>query len=71
MQSEEGGRFFQNENSYRVIQVEGEVAIEDNQVWVSVREIKSLLTSSDLTSIQLRCIASMVLDLLNPESGLV
>lgn len=66
IQSEEGGRFLQNENRYQLIQVDKDIDIDDNQIWVSVAEFKTLLATSNLVSIQLRCIASLLLSTLNP-----
>ncbi|MEM7761919.1 MAG: NDP-hexose 2,3-dehydratase family protein, partial [Cyanobacteria bacterium P01_A01_bin.40] len=66
IQSEEGGRFLQNENRYQLIQVDEDIDIDDNQIWVSVPEFKTLLATSNLVSIQLRCIASLLLPTLNP-----
>ena len=67
-QSEEGGRFFQNESLYRVFMVAGDNDIEPQQRWVSAEILKSILKSSNRASLQLRCIVSLILDLLNPNS---
>lgn len=68
LQTDEGGRFFQTESFYQVILVEDEIAITPQQQWVTAETLKSILKSSCRASIQLRCIASLVLDLLNPCS---
>lgn len=57
---DEGGRFFQDTNSYEVIEVGGGTAPVDG-VWVSVAELKFLLGQSQVSSIQLRAISSMLL----------
>jgi len=57
---DEGGRFFQDTNIYEVIEVGGEAG-PDNGVWVTVSELKFLLARSQVCSIQLRAISSMLL----------
>lgn len=66
LQSEEGGRFLENENRYQLIQVHEEVDLGDEYIWVNVSELKTLLSTSNMVSIQLRCIASLLLPSLNP-----
>ena len=68
VQSEEGGRFFENENRYQLIQVQPDVEIGHDHIWVNVAEFKTLLATSNMVSIQLRSIASLVLPVLNPLS---
>jgi oxidase EvaA len=68
IQSEEGGRFFKNENEYSIIEVDDNYLKKENQIWVSVNEFKQILSSSNQCSIQLRCISSLVVDVLNPNS---
>ena len=67
LQSEEGGRFLENENRYRLIQVQPNVDIDRDQVWVNAAEFKTILSTSNMVSIQLRAIASLVLPSLNPS----
>ena len=57
---DEGGRFFQDSNIYEVIEVSGEAGPDDG-VWVTVSELKFLLAQSQVCSIQLRAISSMLL----------
>ena len=66
IQSEEGGRFYQNENIYQIILVDSSVEIGDEQFWISADTLKGLLKSSNKVSIQLRCIASLILKDINP-----
>ncbi|MEM7761489.1 MAG: NDP-hexose 2,3-dehydratase family protein [Cyanobacteria bacterium P01_A01_bin.40] len=66
IQSEEGGRFMQNENRYQLIQVDEDIEIDDDHIWLGVPEFKTLLATSNMVSIQLRCIASFLLPTLNP-----
>ncbi len=64
--SDEGGRFYRNENICQVILVANDIDTEPHQVWVTVDSLKSILKSSNTVSIQLRCIISLVLDKINP-----
>ena len=66
LQSDEGGRFIQHENLYQLIQTSGKLPIEDYQYWVSAHTLKKLLSTSNIVSFQLRCIASLLLKVLNP-----
>lgn len=66
IQSEEGGRFFENENRYQLIQVTPDIDIDQDHIWVNVAEFKTLLATSNLVSIQLRAMASLILSTLNP-----
>ena len=67
LQSEEGGRFLENENRYQLIQVQTNVEIGHDQIWVNAAEFKTVLSTSNMVSIQLRAIASLVLPSLNPS----
>jgi oxidase EvaA len=67
-QSEEGGRFYQNESIYRVILTADDIDTAPRQRWVTARSLKSILKSSNRASLQLRCIASLILDMINPNS---
>ena len=65
IQSEEGGRFYQNENIYQIILVDRSVESGDEQFWISGDTLKGLLKSSNKVSIQLRCVASLILKDIN------
>jgi oxidase EvaA len=67
-QSEEGGRFYKNESIYRVILIADNIEPKPHQKWVTAETLKSILKSSSSASLQLRCIASLVLDVINPDS---
>ena len=67
VQSEEGGRFYKNENVYQVLLVDETIEIKPYQKWIAVDDFKSILKSSCNASLQLRCIASLVLNMLNPN----
>lgn len=68
IQSDEGGRFIQHESVYQLILITGEVEIGGHQFWVSAHTLKKLLSTSNFVSFQLRCIASLVIDRLNPSA---
>ncbi len=66
IQSEEGGRFYLNENLYQVILVDRGFVGNKDQFWISLAHLKELLKTSNKVSIQLRCIASLILKIINP-----
>ena len=66
IQSEEGGRFYLNENIYQIILVDSSLEVEGDRFWISVDTLKGLLKTSNKVSIQLRCIASLILKNINP-----
>jgi len=68
IQCEEGGRFYKNENTYQVILIVNDIDTEPHQKWVTSDTLKSILKSSCRASFQLRCIASLVLDVINPNT---
>lgn len=68
IQSEEGGRFYKNENIYKVIQIKDEIEKDADQYWVNLYTLKSILKSSNRASFQLRCVASLVMDKLNSQT---
>lgn len=65
-QSDEGGRFYKHENVYRVVEIGQPVGITENQEWIAISELKSLLKMSNVASFQLRCVASVLLQHLHP-----
>ncbi len=65
-QSDEGGRFYKNEILNRVVLIQNEIALKDNQYWVSMSGLKNILQMSNIASIQLRGISSVLLNYLNP-----
>lgn len=64
--SEEGGRFYKDENSYQIRMISDEMIIEGNQRWVTIGTLKQILKSSNVASIQLRVISSLLMKELNP-----
>jgi oxidase EvaA len=67
VQSEEGGRFYKNENKYFHIEVTSNFNVKENQYWISGEELRVILKTSNKVSIQLRCACSLVLDKLYPS----
>ncbi|MCU0334927.1 MAG: NDP-hexose 2,3-dehydratase family protein [Chitinophagaceae bacterium] len=66
-QCDEGGRFYSMESRYEVRWVAAdEVVPMPNQCWLNTAAVKQLLASSNRCSIQFRCVASLLLDELNP-----
>ncbi len=65
IQSEEGGRFYKNESVFKVIEIGNEIPISNNQRWITLPELRSVLKTSCFASYQLRCIASLILNMLN------
>jgi oxidase EvaA len=61
-ESDEGGRFFRDASCYELVRVDdaGEIKAHDGE-WVNVNELKLLLRTSNLCTIQLRGIASQLL----------
>ena len=68
VQSEEGGRFYKNENIYKVISIDNDIDLQPHHRWVNINTLKSILKSSNRASFQLRCIVSLVLDVINPHT---
>ena len=66
IQSEEGGRFYKDENRYRVLEVGPDYAPNEHQHWVNAATLKAVLKSSGRPSIQLRCAAALLVGRLNP-----
>ncbi|MDN3205572.1 NDP-hexose 2,3-dehydratase family protein [Algoriphagus sediminis] len=67
IQCDEGGRFFRNNSTYQVIQVEKKVP-DTKGIWITSLELRAYLNASNICSFQLRCISSLVLHLLHPLS---
>lgn len=68
-QCDEGGRFFQNEVHYHLIEVYSEQDIDkkENQSWISVEQLVGILKASNSCSFELRCISSLALDKIHPN----
>ena len=61
MESDEGGRFLSDTSCYEIVQVTHDHATGAGESWVNVAELKWFLAHSNLCSIQLRGLASMLL----------
>lgn len=61
VESDEGGRFFQDATHYQLVWLEEGCDIDEKGYWVSVAELKALLRISNTVSIQLRALASLLL----------
>jgi len=64
-QSDEGGRFYKNETLNQVILINSDIIMNDGQFWVPISVLKNILRMSNVASIQLRCISSVLLKYLN------
>lgn len=62
-QSEEGGRFYQDENEYVIslLPADAQVPEDSEGFWLTLGEIKDLIASPGFCSIELRCICSLFL----------
>ena len=56
MQSEEGGRFFQEQNRNMVIEIDEDLSIPDNFLWMTVQQLKTFLQYNNYVNIQSRSI---------------
>lgn len=63
-ESDEGGRFYHDASLYELIMIDpAAVPLEDGMSWISVAELRLLLQQSNVCSIQLRTLSSMLLGL--------
>jgi oxidase EvaA len=63
LESDEGGRFFQDESDFELHLVAEAGDFGADYQWITLSELKCLLGVSNACSIQMRCIASMLLAL--------
>jgi oxidase EvaA len=65
-QSEEGGRFYQDENRYQVIELAEGVALPESEYyrWVTLRQIKQLIGIPGILAIELRGALALLLSYL-------
>ncbi|MFN5366842.1 MAG: NDP-hexose 2,3-dehydratase family protein, partial [Bacteroidota bacterium] len=66
-QSDEGGRFMHHTSIFSIVRVETDYPAAENQFWVSASLLKKLISLSNMTSIQLRAVCSILLRELNPS----
>jgi len=67
-QSDEGGRFIDHEYVFRIAEVDQNIAVDADQFWVGVQELKNILSMHNVASIQLRNICSAMMRKLNPHA---
>jgi hypothetical protein len=65
-ESDEGGRFFCDTSQYELIMSSGKA--DSDGIWLRISELKFLLSKSNICSIQLRCLASMLMGTLGIEA---
>ena len=58
MQSEEGGRFYQEQNRNIVIEVNEDLEIPRNYIWMTLNQLKTFLQYNNYVNIQTRSIMS-------------
>jgi oxidase EvaA len=68
IQCDEGGRFYQNDSQYQLILVKEGENPKPNQIWMRLTDLQSFLQGSNRAAFQLRCISSMILDLISPAT---
>ncbi|MCE2821493.1 MAG: NDP-hexose 2,3-dehydratase family protein [Saprospiraceae bacterium] len=60
-QSDEGGRFIHHTSVFSIVRVENDYPAAENQFWVSDLLLKKLISLSNITSIQLRAVCSLLI----------
>ena len=62
MSSEEGGRFNQDENDYRIILIEESIHLEHtmNYHWVSLAQVRSLIRFNNFFTNELRSLLALM-----------
>lgn len=63
VESDEGGRFFRDETNFEVYLISEPIDFGPRHFWITLSELKYLLNCSNFCSLQLRCIASVLLAL--------
>ncbi|MEM1369063.1 MAG: NDP-hexose 2,3-dehydratase family protein [Cyanobacteria bacterium P01_H01_bin.15] len=61
IESDEGGRFLQDASRYQVVKVGSDAPATTDGIWMHVSELKFMLQRSNCCTIQLRCILSHLL----------
>jgi oxidase EvaA len=60
LQFEQGAAFLKKRNRNMIVEVEGEVPIEDDHVWLTLGQVKRLLTVPNLVSMDARTVLSCI-----------
>jgi oxidase EvaA len=60
LQSEEGGRFYHDQNCYQIIEIpeNDELDIPENYIWMTIKQIKSLIKFNNIINIEARGLLS-------------
>ena len=60
LQSEEGGRFYHDQNRYLIIEVDGnqELVLPDNYIWMTIRQMKEFIRFNNYFNIEARGLLS-------------
>ncbi|MBY5950775.1 NDP-hexose 2,3-dehydratase family protein [Algoriphagus marincola] len=67
IQCDEGGRFFQNDSEYQLIEID-DFDLTPGFAWTNSDTLTFYLKQSNYCSFQLRCAASIALDILQPKA---
>jgi hypothetical protein len=67
VQSDEGGRFYRHETTYRLVRGNPTEPVAVHMAWVPLETLKDALALSNVASFQLRCIASLLIPEMNPS----
>lgn len=62
LQSEEGGRFFQESNKYLIVEAEDEFPLEvpDNFIWITLGQVKEFVKYNNYVNVEARCLLSLL-----------
>lgn len=62
LQSEEGGRFYQESNKYLIIEADDDFPLEipDNFSWITLRQIKEFVKYNNYVNVEARCLLSLL-----------
>ncbi len=60
LQSEQGARFFRKRNRNMIVEVENDVALADGFVWLTLGQIKRLLTNDNLVNMDARTVLACI-----------
>ena len=60
MQSEEGGRFFQEQNRNMIIEITDDIDVYDIFLWLTAQQLKTFLQYNNYVNIQARSILSLL-----------
>jgi oxidase EvaA len=66
MQSEEGGRFYQDENRYEIVMLDAATLVppSDEHQWMTLSQVMALKSVPGVLAIELRCVLVLLLKFL-------